>query len=415
VAGGDQPGVHGERLLTSGALELLVLQETQQLELDAAPDLGHLVEEQRAAVGLQAPALSRRRSGSREGARLAAEELRFELRLVQARTVEPDQGPIATLTELVEGGSDQTLAGPGLAVDQHRHLRRGDPLDQLSHPLHGGVVAEKAREAVPALLLRPQSAHLGHVAGLDDGSVHHVEQHVEVGLGSELHRTHGIGHAGEAGHHDHGGLGSTLADLLKEADSVHPGHAHVRDDHVGRKLGEDAERLEGRPHHLGVESLGSHQRAQSCPCAGLVLDHDDPTPALLLHRPRTHEPLLKQLDGGNVRARIVRRWRPHAHPWTSSTVVSGGRAKINIEFVVLSGRAPSADDDAGGSGRERPARVLPEPLGRLGQRGGGARLPARGLEEAPRVFRAGVFGRPCPRRVWCWRCREPAVGPRMER
>ena len=90
VGGGDDPHVDAEGLGPPHPLELALLEHPEDLGLRDRREVGHLVEEEGAAVGqLEAPFLPPRRP--REGALLVAEELRLEQPLGQRRAVDGDE------------------------------------------------------------------------------------------------------------------------------------------------------------------------------------------------------------------------------------------------------------------------------------------------------------------------------------
>ncbi len=154
VGGGDDAHVH--LALDGGAdrADLPLLQRAQQLRLDGQRHLADLVEEQGAAVGqLEEPFLVLVRAGER--AALVPEQLALEQRPRDRRAVDRPQRPAGARGERVDGRGDEFLARSRLAADEHRGLGARDTLDDLEHPLHGGIGApqplkelraERARE-----------------------------------------------------------------------------------------------------------------------------------------------------------------------------------------------------------------------------------------------------------------------------
>ena len=129
VRGGDDAHVDLERLVAADALERPLLQEAQQLHLRGQGDLAHLVEEERAAVGLLEAALA---PGDRAGERalLVAEELALQERLAERRAVEPHERRLGARAGAVDRLGDQLLAGAALAVDEHAGAARRHLLDE---------------------------------------------------------------------------------------------------------------------------------------------------------------------------------------------------------------------------------------------------------------------------------------------
>ena len=101
------------RALAADALDRKILNGPQQLGLRRQRQIGHFVEEQRAAVGrleLPAPAAH---AGRR--ALLDAEQLRFEQRLDERGAVDRDERTVAPPAQLVNLPRDQLLAHAALA------------------------------------------------------------------------------------------------------------------------------------------------------------------------------------------------------------------------------------------------------------------------------------------------------------
>ena len=140
--------VHLDALRAAHPLETPFLQHAQQLGLHRRRDVADLVEEQRAAVGLLETALALA-DGPGERAFLVAEQLTFQKGFREGGAVD---GHELAGTErgrgVVDGAGDLLLAGPGLALDQHRRGGLGDAPDQLKDGVHLRVGAEDVAEAV---------------------------------------------------------------------------------------------------------------------------------------------------------------------------------------------------------------------------------------------------------------------------
>ena len=88
----DHPHVDANRLRAAHALELVLLQKPQQLDLARRRDLADLVEEQRSAIRqLKPPVLAHHRA--RERPLLVPEQLALEQRLRERRTMQLDERP----------------------------------------------------------------------------------------------------------------------------------------------------------------------------------------------------------------------------------------------------------------------------------------------------------------------------------
>jgi len=116
---------------TDGAL----FESAQELRLQMQAELGDLVEEQRAVVGL----LEQARDGARgagESAAHVAEELTLGQTGRNRRAVEGHERPTAA-AGLVDGVGEHFLAGASLTEDEDRQSRRCDPVDEGEQPAHG--------------------------------------------------------------------------------------------------------------------------------------------------------------------------------------------------------------------------------------------------------------------------------------
>src|SRR5205085_5002660 len=97
--------------------------------------LRYLVEEDRAVVGqLPKAELSALRAGER--ARLVAEQLRFQKRLLKRRAVQINERAFAAWTQTVDSLRDQLLARARLARDENRRVRRRDAVSEPHHLAH---------------------------------------------------------------------------------------------------------------------------------------------------------------------------------------------------------------------------------------------------------------------------------------
>ncbi len=153
VARGDDPDVDG---LGAGGAEPAhgaVLQDLQELGLEAVGQERHLVEEERAAVGrLEQPGL--RLARVRECPALEAEQLGLEQGLGEGGAVDGDERLLRAGPLLVEHACEQTLAHPGLPLDEQRRQPPpiGGVLEQPSGTLPerddaGRVAEERGKRA----------------------------------------------------------------------------------------------------------------------------------------------------------------------------------------------------------------------------------------------------------------------------
>ena len=135
VGGGDDPHVHPEAPGASHTLDLVLLEDPEELRLDARADLADLVEEAGAGVRrLEEPALVDHRSG--EGALHVPEELGFQHAFGQSAAVDGHEWAIGSRARRMDGPRDQLLPGPGLPLDQHGAPGAGHARDRLEHLAH---------------------------------------------------------------------------------------------------------------------------------------------------------------------------------------------------------------------------------------------------------------------------------------
>ena len=130
VGGRDDPHVHLDGLRAPHTLEAALLQDAEQLHLDAVGELADLVEEDGAPVGhLEAsPPLAH---GAGEGSLLVPEELRLDEGLREGHAVHRHEGLLLPRRVLVQGLGEELLARPALSEEQDGHVLPG-------HGIHVG-------------------------------------------------------------------------------------------------------------------------------------------------------------------------------------------------------------------------------------------------------------------------------------
>ena len=146
VRGGKDPHVDLDRIVRADAGDLAVLQHPQELDLRGQRHVAHLVEEERAAVGVFELAHAVRR-GVGEGPFDVAEQLALQNVLAQGGTVQGHEGLVLPRAVLVDGLGDELLAGAGLALDEQRGVGGGDAFQPLDDVAHLAAVADHAFEA----------------------------------------------------------------------------------------------------------------------------------------------------------------------------------------------------------------------------------------------------------------------------
>ena len=140
-----EPHVDLDRLARADRLDLALLDRAQQLDLRGQRQLADLVEEQRAAVGLDELAgVAFGRAG--EGALLVAEQDRLDEIVGDRAAIDRDERLGAPLAGAVDGARDQFLADAGLAFDQHRDGGGRGLLGAAQHRLHARAAGDDVLE-----------------------------------------------------------------------------------------------------------------------------------------------------------------------------------------------------------------------------------------------------------------------------
>jgi hypothetical protein len=112
-----------------------VLQHAQHLGLRRRRHVAHLVEEERARVGLlelAGPVLHR----AGERALHVPEQLALDELGRDGGAVDLDERPVGARRVLVDGAGDELLAGAVLAGDEHARRRGRDALDLVEQRAH---------------------------------------------------------------------------------------------------------------------------------------------------------------------------------------------------------------------------------------------------------------------------------------
>ena len=146
VGGGHDADVHPARAVAADALDGQILNGPQQLGLRGERQIGHLVEKQRAAVGVLELAAAPADAGRRP--LFDAEELGLEQRLDERGAVDGDKRTVAPPAQLVELARHQLLADAALALQQHREVGRGHALEPGTERLHRRRRSDERRGAI---------------------------------------------------------------------------------------------------------------------------------------------------------------------------------------------------------------------------------------------------------------------------
>ena len=278
VGGGDHPHVQGNGPRAPQPLHLALLERAQQLGLEIDPQGAHLVEEERAPVGELEPAqLARVRAG--EGPLLVAEHLRLEEPIRHGGDVDGDEGRIASGTLAVHRARHQLLPGPALPGDEHGGMRLRHLGDLLVEADHGGMPADQRVEAVGAIQLGPEVAHLTLEHPLlrrlphEEVELINVEGLDDVVVRAGLDGVHRGAHVRNRRHQDHRDGVVQGQDLGQHYRAALAGQPHVEHGHVDAVR---AHQLEPGGAVLRLEHLevALEDLAQRLAHPRLVVDHE---------------------------------------------------------------------------------------------------------------------------------------------
>ena len=142
VRGADDAHIHRDFLATADALDLALLEETQQLGLQRHRQVADLVEEQGAAVrGFDlAECLLH---GTGESPLLVAEQLALEQGIGDRRTVDGHEALTRTRRQRMQAAGEDLLARPALAEERDGHRCRCDLFDRPADLEHARVACEQ--------------------------------------------------------------------------------------------------------------------------------------------------------------------------------------------------------------------------------------------------------------------------------
>ncbi len=130
MGGGDQAKIHMARVITADGLDMLVLQHTQQLDLQVHGHVADLVEEQGAPVRLLDLA-DLASVGTGKTALLVSEQLRLQQRFRDGGAVDADEGFLAAAAFPVRHAGEHLLAGTRLTQQHDGRVTVLDLVDLL--------------------------------------------------------------------------------------------------------------------------------------------------------------------------------------------------------------------------------------------------------------------------------------------
>src|SRR3989442_4564465 len=234
VGRGDDAGVHTDRLRHTDRLDLAVLQHAQDLRLRARAHVADLVQEDRAAIGLNELAdLASRGAG--ECPFFVPEQLRLDQLLGDGGAVDLDERLLGARALAVDLPGHELLAGAALSRDQHGGVRRRGPRDGLAHPLRGPRLADEPQAgfdlvAQADVFLAKALAFDGVAQGGEDALG--LEGFLQEIVGAFVNRLDGGRNVAVSRNHQDRGVGVLRAYGLERLQPVHLRHLDVEKDGV---------------------------------------------------------------------------------------------------------------------------------------------------------------------------------------
>ena len=148
VRRGEDSHVHRHLARFANRPNGLLLDYAQQLHLHVQRQVGHLVQEQRAALGAaDQPFLVGH--GAREAALLVAEQLGLHQLRRDGAAIDGDERPVRPRAGLVDEPRRQLLAGARVAGDVHRRLRERATLPIICRSCCMGFESPSSLSVVP--------------------------------------------------------------------------------------------------------------------------------------------------------------------------------------------------------------------------------------------------------------------------
>jgi hypothetical protein len=254
-----------------------LLQHPKELHLEPEGQVGYLVEEERAAVGLlEEPALVG--VGVGEGALLVPKQLALDEVFGNRPAVDRDEGLRRAGRAVVDGPRHQLLADARLARDEHGGLEVGHAGERREEGPHG---LGAGHEAVEAVLPTHGSAQLAvlpheHLALLHlaqgEGEVGRGEGLGEVVCRAALDGRQGVLVGAVGAHHHHHHVGVLRAELFHQLEPRAARHTHVGDHKLHRVARHRGEGLVDAPHGQHLPPLLAQVGAQGEPEVFFIVD-----------------------------------------------------------------------------------------------------------------------------------------------
>ena len=199
--------------------------------------------------------------------------------LGQRGAVEGDEGFVAPVAAPVKLARQQLLAGAALALDQHRHVRRGDAVGQLEKLAHGRARADHGAKLAlrnqPALELKVFFRQFQVVKRLfhHEAQLVHLERFREIVVSAALHRLDRDFLRPVSGDHDDDRRTFLCLQLPQEVEPALFGHLDIEQEQVRTLGGQDAARCGCA---VGLQNLVALlERAAHAVTGRSVIVHDE--------------------------------------------------------------------------------------------------------------------------------------------
>ncbi|MNQ41251.1 hypothetical protein D3C85_549210 [compost metagenome] len=268
MGGAKDAHVDHHFLLAAHGTNGFLLDGAQQLDLHGQWQVGHLIEEQGAAIGrLEQALLVFHRAG--EAALLVAEELAFHQLGRNGAAVDRHEGPVGARSLFMDQSCHQFLAAAGFAADVDGGLAAGEFLDLLAQGIHWRRAALQAAVHRRFAILRRAQAQGGVDQFAQAAEVDRLGQEVESAGLEGVHR--GV-EAAIGRDHRHRNQGMALLDVLNQLQSGAVGQAHIGQAQVEGLASQPFARFLEIARAAGVELHPPEGDLQQFADIGLVVD-----------------------------------------------------------------------------------------------------------------------------------------------
>ena len=235
----DHPQIDLNAAVGTQAFEGFLLQHAQQFDLLGQRQAFHLIEKQRAAVGML-DAADTLALGAGKGAAFMAEQLALEQVLGNRRAVQRDKRLAGAVAEIMQATGNPLLAAAGVAAQEDIHRGAGQFEDLPTQGFHRPRDAEQLRlDMVFKGELLTQLAVLADQTALVQRAAHAVEQAFggkglfDKVIGALAQRLHRHRHIAMPGDQNHRQIAVALQHAVEQLQAIGAGHAHIADDDAG--------------------------------------------------------------------------------------------------------------------------------------------------------------------------------------